>query len=130
MPLPKGTVKVYQRDKSGSVQLLGEDNIDHTPRNEKVSLVVGRSFDVVASRRRTSFRRISDHVIRETYSIEVRNRKETAETVHVMERSWGDWEILEKSQSFEKLDANTFQFVLNLKPDEVQTVTYTIETRY
>lgn len=130
MPLPKGNVKVYQRDASGSVQLLGEDAIDHTPRNEKISLVVGRSFDVVGNRVRNNFRRINNQTIEETYTVEVRNRKETAETVYVMERSYGDWKITAKSQEFTKLDANTFQFAVNLKPNEVKQVTYTIQSKY
>ncbi len=130
MPLPKGNVKVYQRDASGSVQLLGENSIDHTPRNEKLSLVVGRSFDVVSSRKRTNFSRISDRSVSETFEIEVRNRKETSESVHVLERHWGDWRVTKKNQDFEKLDSNTADFVVTLKPNEVKTVSYTVETRW
>lgn len=130
MPLPAGTVKVYQRDKSGSVQMLGEDRIDHTPKNEKISLVVGRSFDVRATRKRKSFRRINDRTFEQSFEIEVRNRKDTAETVHVMERMWGDWKITAKNMDFEKLDANTAQWVVELKPNEVKTVTYTVVTTW
>lgn len=130
MPLPQGKVKVYQRDKSGSVQMLGEDQIDHTPKDEKLTLAVGRSFDVVASRKRTNFRRISDRVVEETFEIEVRNRKETPETVYVMERKWGDWEVLSKTMAFDKLDSTTMQFTLKLKAGEVQKVTYTVRTTW
>ncbi|HSI73764.1 MAG TPA: hypothetical protein VK934_11370, partial [Fimbriimonas sp.] len=130
MPLPKGIVRIYQRDASGSVQMLGEDNIDHTPKDEKVSLVVGRSFDVVAERKRTDFRRINDRTVQESYEIEVRNRKDTAEQVYVIERSWGDWKLIKNSQDFVKLDANTFQFLVKLEPNETKKVTYTIETRW
>jgi hypothetical protein len=130
MPLPKGIVRVYQRDASGSVQMLGEDNIDHTPKDEKVSLVVGRSFDVVAERKRTDFRRINDHTVQESYEIEVRNRKDSAEQVYVIERSWGEWKIVKNSQDFVKLDANTFQFLVKLEPNETKKVTYTIETKW
>jgi hypothetical protein len=130
MPLPKGKVKVYQRDQSGSVQLLGEDEIGHTPRDERVSLVVGKSFDVVSTRKRTNFTRISDRSVRESFEIEVRNRKETAETVYVIERHYSDWSITEKSQPFEKLDSNTAQFVVELKPGQVKKVVYTVETKW
>ncbi len=130
LALPKGKVKVYQRDKSGSVQLLGEDQINHTPRNERISLVVGRSFDVVSTRKRTNFTRISDRSVRESFEIEVRNRKESDETVTVLERHWGDWSITERSQNFEKLDSNTAQFMVTLKPNEVRKVIYTVETKW
>ncbi|HWD37410.1 MAG TPA: DUF4140 domain-containing protein [Fimbriimonas sp.] len=130
MPLPKGKIRVYQRDSEGSVQMLGENTIDHTPRNERISLVVGNSFDVVASRKRTAFKRISSDEVRESFEIEVRNRKKTAETVHVYERRWGDWRILEKNHDFTKLDSNTADFVLKLQPNEVQTVSYTVQSKW
>lgn len=130
MPLPAGRFRIYQRDKSGSTQMLGEDRISHTPRNEKLSLVVGRAFDVVATRKRLNFQVISSNHYREQYEVEVRNRKEVPETVYVLERHWGDWNILEKSQTFEKLDANTIQFVMKLKPNEVAKVSYTVDTKW
>ena len=130
MPLPKGRFRIYQRDKSGSVQLLGEDTIDHTPRNEQLSLVVGKSFDIVGNRKRTNFTRINDRAVSESFEIEVRNRKTVADTVHVYERHWGDWRVTAKSQDFVKLDANTADFVVTLKPDETRKVTYTVETRW
>jgi hypothetical protein len=130
MPLPKGRFRIYQRDKSGSVQLLGEDNINHTPRNEHVSLVVGKSFDLVGSRKRTNFTRINDRMVSESFEIEVRNRKQVSDTVHIYERHFGDWRVTAKSQDFVKLDANTADFVVTLKPDETRKVTYTVETRW
>lgn len=130
MPLPKGTVKVYQRDKSGSVQMLGEDNIDHTPKDERISLTVGRSFDVRATRTRTNFKRISSNQTEESFSIEVRNRKDVAETVHVMERHWSDWKISGESMKYTKLDANTIEFKVDLKAGESKTITYTVNTKW
>ncbi|HVL37930.1 MAG TPA: hypothetical protein VM328_00940 [Fimbriimonadaceae bacterium] len=130
MPLPKGKVKVYQRDKSGSVQMLGEDQIDHTPRDERLSLVVGRSFDVAADRRRTNFRRLSPSTVEETFEIEVRNRKEMPETVHVLERHWATWRITAQNRPSTKLDSHTSEFVLRLAPGESQTITYTIVTSW
>lgn len=130
IPLPKGRMRIYQKDASGSVQLLGEDQIDHTPKNEKLSLVVGRSFDIVSDRKRTDFKRISANVVQETFEIQVRNRKETPERVIVLERNYSDWSVLAKSQDFEKADANTLRFTLDLKPNEVKTITYTIQSRW
>jgi len=130
MPLPKGTVKVYQRDKSGSVQMLGEDNIDHTPKDERISLTVGRSFDVRSTRLRTNFKRISSNQTEESFSIEVRNRKDTPETVYVLERHWSDWKISGESMKFTKLDANTIEFKVDLKAGESKTITYTVNTKW
>jgi len=130
MPLPKGKFKVYQRDKSGSVQMLGEDEIDHTPKDERLSLVVGKSFDIVASRKRLNYKRINDRTFEETFEIEVRNRKDTADSVYLLERHYGDWKVTDKSMDFQKLDAMTMQFIVKLKAGEVQKVTYTIRTTW
>ena len=130
MPLPAGRFRIYQRDQSGSVQLLGEDSIQHTPKNEKVSLFVGTAFDVVANRKRLSFKRVAAREVREEFEIVVRNRKATAETVELLERHFQDWSIEKTSESFTKEDANTMRYMLDLKPDESRTVTYTVFTKW
>jgi len=132
MPLPMGTVKVFQRDKSNALQMLGEASIQHTPKNEKLSLPVGRAFDLVAERKRMSFKWLgnSNRGCVETFEIELRNRKETPETVHVYERHWGEWKVTDHNLPFVKLDSETIDFVVELKPNEVKKVTYTVETRW
>lgn len=130
MPLPAGTFKVFQRSKSGSLELLGEDAIQHTPKNEKLKLKVGTAFDILAERKRTKYSQLSPTRVRQTFEIQLRNRKETEETVTVWERHWGDHKITQSSMEGTWLDANTLQFKVKLGPDEVKTVTYTIETKW
>ncbi|MDI9639456.1 hypothetical protein QPK87_18885 [Kamptonema cortianum] len=134
MPFPAGNFKVFQRDSGGSLQMLGEDSIDHTPKEEKIKLIVGSAFDVVVERKRTEFNWIGEANLRrgviETFEIELRNRKETAETVHVYERHWGQHRITKTSLEPKKLDSETYEFVVPLKAGEVKKVTYTIETRW
>lgn len=130
IPLPSGRFRIYQRDASGSTQLLGEDRIGHTPKDERVSLLAGRAFDVRATRKRTSYERLGTNGAHESFSIELRNRKDTPETVEVVERHWGDWKVTAKSQEFTKEDANTIRFSVLLKPNETRTVTYTVETKW
>lgn len=133
MPLPEGRVKVLQPDNSNALQLMGEDQIRHTPKDEHVTLAIGRSFDVVSERKRTSFRWLNGNASEgsvETFEIEVRNRKDKPETVHVWERPWGDWKITEKNVEYKSLDSNTIEFQLNLAANEVKKIVYTIETRW
>lgn len=130
IPLPKGKIKIYQRDNSGSVQMLGEAAIDHTPRDEKLSLVVGQSFDIRASRKRTNFRLIDNSTAEESFEISVRNRKDVSDTVHVLERHWGDWKVTDKSMDFVKADANTMEFTVDLKAGEEKKITYTVVTHW
>lgn len=129
-PMPAGKIRLYQRDESGSVQFVGEDEIKHTPVDEILRLQVGRSFDIRGSRKRTDFKRLSANAFRETFEIEVRNRKKVDESVVLYERHWGDWKVTEKSMNFTKEDSNTMVFEVNLKAGEVKKVTYTVETRW
>lgn len=130
MPMPAGKVRLYSRDASGSVQFVGEDQINHTPRDEKITLNVGRSFDVRADRKRTDFKRISPNSVRESFEVEVRNRKKTDETVYLYERHWGDWKVTDKSMDFVKEDANTMVFEIKLKAGEERKITYTVDTKW
>lgn len=134
MPLPMGNFKVYQEDSTGALQLIGEQAISHTPRNEKVRLALGSSFDVVAERRRTEFRWVTSGTTRtgsvQTFEVEVRNRKETPETVTVIERHWGEFSISNASIEPKRPDSETLEFVVNLGPNEVKTVKYTITHRF
>ncbi len=129
MPLPKGKVRVYKKDSRGNLQFLGEDLINHTPRNETIRLYIGDAFDVVGTRRQTANRTISSCVSEQSYEIQVRNRKETAVDVDVVERVWGDWTIIQKSHEYSDLDSRTIQFPVQLGPDETEEVTYTIRFR-
>ena len=126
MPLPAGTVRVYKADPRGNLQFVGEDRIEHTARNETLDLYVGDAFDVVGTRREVSSRRINDRTREVTVEVEVRNRKETAVEVDVVERVfYGDWEITQSSHPATRLDARTAQFTVALAPDETATVRYT-----
>ncbi|MCW5946392.1 MAG: DUF4139 domain-containing protein [Fimbriimonadales bacterium] len=129
-PLPKGKIRVYKRDADGQVQMLGEDQIDHTPREEKVRLWIGDSFDIVGEHRRVNFRRISPRVTEEDFEIKVRNRKREPETVRVVEHGWADWVIVRESMQSRKTDSNTFEYLVTLQPDEEKVITYTIRTSW
>ena len=130
MPMPAGKVRLYQRDASGSLQFLGENEIQHTPRDEKISLTVGKSFDIKASHKKTSYTKLSKNSSRSSYSIEVRNRKKVGETVYVYEHQTGDWKVIAKSDPYIKEDSSTMIFEVRLKSNEVKTVKYTVESKW
>ena len=131
MPLPQGTVRVYKSDRRGNLQFLGEDRIEHTPRGETLKLYIGDAFDVVATRREVSQRRISDREREVTVEVEVRNRKEVPAEVDVVERVfWGEWEITESSVPHDRVDSRTAQFTVRLAAGETETVRYTARMRY
>jgi len=89
MPMPKGKVRVYKKDADGALQFVGEDQIDHTPRDDKIRIYLGDAFDVVGERRQTNMEQPSNRVQRMSYEISVRNHKKEAVRVQVIEHAYG-----------------------------------------
>jgi hypothetical protein len=130
IPLPKGIVRVYKADGSGAQQFIGEDQIDHTPRDERVRIKMGEAFDVVGDRRQMEYRVISRCVSESTWEITLRNHKDERAEVQVYEPVGGDWEILSSSHSPEKLDARTFRFTVDVPARGEVTVEYRIRVKW
>jgi len=130
MPLPKGIIRLYKKDSKGSLQFIGEDRIDHTPRNEEVRLRVGEAFDVVAERRQTRYRKLADNLYETSWELIVRNRKkEESVVVSFMEPVWGDWEVIASTHPYEQADAFTLRFDVPAKPDEEVVVKFSLRIR-
>jgi hypothetical protein len=129
-PLPAGTVRVYGKASDGRQQLLGEDRIRHTPKDERVELTVGKAFDVVAERTRMDYERVSDRVHRTTWRVVLRNHKDDDVTVAVREPVGGDWRVTQSSHRYEKVSAEELVFRLPVAADGETTLTYTVEVRY
>jgi len=128
MPLPLGKIRVYKEDVDKALEFVGEDRIDHTPKDEKVRVFLGNAFDVVGERQKIDFKKITDDVTDESYRIKLRNHKEQAIEVVVVEHLYGytEWEIRESSLPYEKKDATTIEFKAGLAPDEEVVLTYTV----
>jgi len=129
IPLPAGRVRVFQKDTDGSQEFIGEDNLDHTPRDEKVRVTVGNAFDIAVERAQKDYRQISDRVYEQDIEVKLRNRKNEAVTVVVVEHSWGDWEVTKSSLPHRKVNANQFEFDVAAAPDKEVVLTYTIRNR-
>lgn len=126
LPLPAGKVRVYTRDQDGSIEFVGEDRIDHTPKNEDVKLSLGTAFDIAAERKVMDTRRITDRVREETIEIELRNRKTVMTGIRIVEHFRGDWEIRKTTDNFEKKDAFTAECTVSVPADGIKTVTFTV----
>ncbi|MFP4674228.1 MAG: DUF4139 domain-containing protein [Opitutales bacterium] len=129
VPLPGGRTRFYRMDDDGQLEFTGENTIDHTPKNEDVRVYLGNAFDLVGERTRTRFsRHRSRDEMEESFEIEIRNRSEERVEVQVVEHMyrWVNYEIIEKSREFEKRDARTIEFPVQVEPDEIKTVSYTV----
>lgn len=127
IPFPKGKVRLFKSD-GQSLEFIGEDMIDHTPRDEKITLKVGDAFDIVAEEKELEQKRISDKVYESTYEIKIKNRKDENIEVEV-ERTLGrDWEILTSNIPYEKKDSQTVIF--KVKVDKGKEKTLNLKVRY
>ena len=130
MPLPKGIIRVYKKDSAGGRQFLGEDQIDHTPRDEKVRVRVGDAFDVVGERRQMDYKVISSCRSESAWQIDLRNHKDAKVDVDVIEPASGDWEIVSSSQKAVKEDAHTFSFRVPVPANGSARVEYRVRVRW
>ena len=112
MPMPAGVVRVYQTDGDGRVQYVGEDRIDHTPKDERLTVQIGSAFDVVCERRQTDFQSLGGNVYELAYEITLRNRKDTPITVEVNEPVGGDWTMTSASHRWTKTEAWAARFAV------------------
>jgi hypothetical protein len=127
--LPKGKLRFYRRDTDGHLEFIGENTIDHTPKDETIRLYTGNAFDVVGERKRTDYHMDTNHHgMDETFEIHVRNHKKEAVNVRVVEHlyRWTNWKLSEQSQNSTKKDAQTIEFPVTVAADGAQVVTYTV----
>ncbi len=130
MPLPAGNLRVYQKDSRGGVLFIGEDHIDHTPKDEDITVHIGNAFDIVAERKQTDYKKIDTHVWEMEYEITLRNHKDTPITVEVNEPIGGDWEMLSSSYKYTKTGAFAAQFDVPVEKDGTAVLKYRIRARW
>jgi len=130
IPLPRGEVRAYKEAPGdGSLEFVGEDVIDHTPAQQPVRIRIGQAFDVTGERTQTNFTVDQRaNVMTESFEIELSNAKEEPQEVIVRETlyRWRNWEITEHSEPFEKLDANTIEFKVEIPAEGSRTIDYTV----
>ena len=130
IPLPKGKIRVYKHDKEGSLQFVGEDSIDHTPKDEKVRIKLGDAFDVVGSRKQTYWRKIAYDTYEAGFEISLRNHKKEDVVVKVVEPIPGDWVMLSSSHKYTKTEAFTAEFDIQVSRDKETKLTYGVRMRF
>jgi hypothetical protein len=127
--LPKGRLRFYRRDSDGSLQFIGENSIDHTPKDEMIRVYTGNAFDIVGERKRTNYHvDSSGHWMDETFEIRIRNHKKEAANVRVVEHlyRWTNWKMTDQSHEFKKRDSQTVEFPVTVAADGEQVVSYTV----
>jgi hypothetical protein len=130
MPMPAGNVRVYQSDASGGVQFVGEDRIDHTPKDETLRLHIGNAFDVVCERQQTNFEKIAASTYEIEYAVTLRNHKPIPVSIEVNEPVGGTWRVVRSSHEWTKSDASALRFVVPVAADSAASLTYRVRVMY
>ncbi len=130
LPLPKGKIRVYKADGSGSQQFIGEDWIDHTPKDERVKIKMGNAFDLVGERTQKDFKKLASNLYEIEWEISLRNHKTAAQTVTVIEPVPGDWQVLASSHQYEKIQAHTLKYQIPVPKEGAAKLTYRVRIRY
>jgi hypothetical protein len=135
IPLPRGVIRLYKKDSQGNAQFVGEDRIDHTPKNETVRLKLGDAFDVTADRKQTAFQKLAgtsryNYVFESAYEIVLKNAKPEAVTVTVREPMPGDWAMVSESQPHTKAASGTAEWKVSVPAEGKTTLSYRVRVRY
>ena len=135
MPLPKGILRVYKKDSQGNAQFVGEDNIDHTPKNETVRLKLGEAFDVTADKKQTDFKVLPNpqkghNAYESAYELVLKNAKKEKVTVTVQEPIGGDWKILSESHPHSKANSQLAVWKIDVPAEGSTTLTYRAQVKY
>jgi len=129
MPMPKGKVRMYKSD-GKSLEFIGEDMVDHTPKNEKVKLKIGDAFDIVVEEVQTENKKITDRVYEQAYEIKIKNRKNEDITVEIERYLGVYWEIISSSHTYEKKDAQNITFKIPVKKDDESLLKFKVRYGY
>jgi len=130
MPMPAGVIRVYQNDSKGGTHFVGEDRIDHTPKDEMLNLKIGSAFDIVSERKQTDFEKIASNVYEVEHEVVLRNHKTTPVTVEVNEPIGGTWRIIRSTHEYTKTDAWAAQFNVAVPADGMTTLKYRVRVTY
>ena len=128
MPLPKGKLRTYKADSKGELQFIGEDLIDHTPKDEKVRVFLGEVFDITCERNKIDTKDLGPYHKEETYEIKIKNHKDTDVVVTVVEPTpgWWEWHITKSNLEYKKVSAYKVEFQVPVKSNGENTLTYTL----
>ncbi len=128
MPFPEGTIRLYKADSGGGQQFIGEDRIRHTPKDEEIRLHVGEAFDITAEKTQTDFRRMTAKLSESEWEIVLKNHRNDAATVGLLEPMSENWEIISSNYSFNKVDAFTIRFDVTIPKDKEIKIRYRVRS--
>ena len=135
MPLPKGILRVYEKDSTGAAQFVGEDSLDHTPKNETVRAKLGDAFDVTANKKQTDFKKLASpekgtSLFESAYEIVFKNARKETVTVKIQEPIPGDWRMVSSSHPHKKASSRMAEWQIQVPAGGQTTLNYRVQVKY
>ena len=130
IPIPKGSIKVYQHDQKGDLRFIGEDLLKHTPEGETIRLRIGDAFDVVGMQKQMDWEKISARVYESSWQVTLRNRKDEKIVVRVVEPVGGEWKIVSSSHEYKRLEARKIEFSVPISAKGEEILNYRIRVEF
>lgn len=128
-PLPGGTWRIYQPDQEDRLQLVGESSAGHMAPGRDLRLGAGTAFDVTAERVQTDYvttREARRTIALASYRVTIRNAKDSAVTVDVLEERRGEWTLVESSVPAERLSSTQTRFRVRVPAGGEGALTYRV----
>jgi len=129
LPLPAGSISVYEKDKEGQTRLTGAASIGDTAKNEHVNLTLTNVFDVYAEYRVLKTAHVGKHTVRKTVEVVLHNEKRLPVDVRLVQSYYAQWTPVVESDKSEKLDSSTVQWKLRLEAGDQRKLTYTVDMK-
>jgi hypothetical protein len=139
-PLPAGTVRLFEADSAGRLQLIGEAGTGHTAPGEELRVNAGTAFDLVARRIQTDYQTGQEPVpgaprrtrtyVSAAYADTLRNQGEAEATIDVLVERQGEWRIVESSRPAERLSSTRARFRVKVPARGEAVVTYRIRASW
>jgi len=126
MALPAGVIRVFVKTADGSSQFSGENTIQHTPKDEEITLKTGEAFDLVCERRQSDYQQVSNQMSEAEWEITLKNRKESDVTILLSEQFYGNWKLLSNSHPYEKKSAFAVEFKVPVPAGKEVKVKYRV----
>lgn len=126
--LPAGTLRASTIDHDGASELLGQGDIPDTPKGNDVSITLGQSYDLRASRERTAL--VADKATRnmeEAWRISLSNGGDVARSVTVREHPgrWRVWSLISSSEPA-KQTPDTLEFSVSVPAHDSAVLDYRV----
>ncbi|MBF0465016.1 MAG: DUF4139 domain-containing protein [Nitrospirae bacterium] len=130
IPIPKGTVRVYKADSEGALQFIGEDTVDHTPKDEKIRIKMGDAFDITGQHKQTDWKKLEWDTYEASFEIVLKNHKKEDVRVRVLEPVPGEWKVLNNSHAYKKAESNLLEFAIDVPKDGEVKLNYTVSMKF